>query len=401
MTFFHGLRAVFRKEVRDHLRDRRSMTSAFMMPMLGPIMFALTFTALANMMREDRPLVVAVLHPERAPNLIAFLERSGATIQPATGNEESEASIEEEVRSGKLDLALEIPDDYAKKFSEGRSAKLQLVVDNSRSKTHTQVRRVQQILHGYSSQMGSLRLLARGVSPELANAMQIEEVDVATPEKVAAAMLSVVPLFLLLSVFAGGMYLAIDSMAGERERGSLEPLLLNPVTRAQVVLGKWGAVVLASWAALGIAITGFSIALRHVPLQDLGVRAQLGSHEILGAMLVLMPLGFFASALQMVLALFARTYKEAQTYLSLMMIIPMLPAAFLSISPVEGKAWMMLVPVLGHTVLLNEVLRGDAIHYSWAAIAAVVAIAAAALSALWAQRMLSQEKIIFGRGAGA
>jgi sodium transport system permease protein len=218
---------------------------------------------------------------------------------------------------------------------------------------------------------------------------------------VAAAMLSVVPLFLLLSVFAGGMYLAIDSMAGERERGSLEPLLLNPVTRAQVVLGKWGAVVLASWAALGIAITGFSIALRHVPLQDLGVRAQLGSHEILGAMLVLMPLGFFASALQMVLALFARTYKEAQTYLSLMMIIPMLPAAFLSISPVEGKAWMMLVPVLGHTVLLNEVLRGDAIHYSWAAIAAVVAIAAAALSALWAQRMLSQEKIIFGRGAGA
>ncbi len=392
-----ALRAVFRKELRDHLRDRRSMTSSMMMPILGPLMFALTFTALAGMMREDRPLVVAVDHPERAPNLIAFLERNGAEIKaPAAGK-----PLEDQVREGKLDLALEIPDDYAKKFSEGRLAKLGLVIDNSRSKTHVQVNRVQQLLRAYGSQIAALRLFARGVSPELAQAVQVEELDVATPEKIAAAMLSVVPLFLLLSVFAGGMYLAIDSMAGERERGSLEPLLLNPVTRAQVVLGKWGAVVLSSWAVFALALAGFAIALRHVPLQDLGVRAQLGLHEAAGAALVLLPLSLFASALQMVMALFARTYKEAQTYLSLMMIVPMLPAAFLSISPIEGQPWMMLVPVLGQTVLLNDVLRGDPVKLGWLLLAALTALITASVAIAGAVRMLSQEKIIFGRGAGS
>ena len=396
--FLRGLRAVFRKELKDHLRDRRSMTSALMMPLLGPVMFALTFTALADMMREDRPLVVAVAHQERAPNLVAFLERNGAEVKSA--GDASEDALEEQVRSGKLDLALEIPDDYGKKFEAGKTAKVQLVIDNSRSKTQVQVRRVQALLRGYASQMGALRLFARGVSPDLASAVQVEEVDVATPEKIAASLLTVVPLFLLLSVFAGGMYLAIDSMAGERERGSLEPLLLNPVTRLQVIAGKWGAVVLASWAAFALALAGFSIALQHVPLQDLGVRAQLGAHEMLGAALVLLPLGLFASAGQMVMALFARTYKEAQTYLSMMMMVPMLPAAFLSISPVETKAWMMLVPVLGQTVLLNDVLRGEALHTSWIALAGAVSAAAAALCAAFAVRMLSQEKIIFGRGAG-
>ncbi len=120
----------------------------------------------------------------------------------------------------------------------------------------------------------------------------------------------------------------------------------------------------------------------------------------MGAALVLLPLGLFASAGQMVMALFARTYKEAQTYLSMMMMVPMLPAAFLSISPIETKAWMMLVPVLGQTVLLNDVLRGEALHGSWIALAGVVSAAAAALCAAFAVRMLSQEKIIFGRGAG-
>ncbi len=392
------LGAVFRKEVRDHLRDRRSMTSSLMMPILGPLMFALTFTALAGMMREDRPLIVAVDHPERAPSLIAFLERNGAEIKAVQG--EGGVPLDEQVRQGKLDLALEIPDDYAKQFTEGRAARLELVIDNSRSKTRVQVNRVQQLLRAYGSQIGALRLFARGVSPELAQAVQVEEVDVATPEKIAAAMLSVVPLFLLLSIFAGGMYLAIDSMAGERERGSLEPLLLNPISRAQVILGKWGAVVLSSWLVFALALGGFALALRHVPLQDLGVRAHLGPREALGAALVLLPLSFCASGLQMVMALFARTYKEAQTYLSLMMIAPMLPAAFLSISPIEGQPWMMLVPVLGQTVLLNDVLRGDPVKTSWLLLAALVSLAAASLAVAAAVRMLSQEKIIFGRGAG-
>ena len=143
------------------------------------------------------------------------------------------------------------------------------------------------------------------------------------------------------------------------------------------------------------------VALPHVPLQDLGARAQLGVHEALGVALVLVPLALFASALQMLMALFARTYKEAQTYLSLLMMIPSISAAMLSISPPEAKLWMILVPVLGQTLMLNDVLRGEPLRLGWIAAAAGMAVLATAVVSAATTRMLGQEKIVFGRGAGS
>ncbi len=393
--FVRGARVVLRKEVRDHLRDRRSLMSAMSMPLLGPLLVVLMFTVMSKMFHDDRPLMIPIRGAEHAPNLVAFLERTGAQWKPATGD------LEAQVRMGKLDFALDISEEYPKQFNAGRAAELVLVVDDSRTKTAVQIRRLQSLLRGYSGQIGALRLMARGVSPELASALKLEEINVSTPEKTAAALLSMVPMFLLMCVFTGGMYLAIDSMAGERERGSLEPLLINPVTCAQVILGKWGAVVMASCVSLSTVLAGFMLALPHVPLQDLGARAQLGLHEALGVALVLVPLAFFASALQMLMALFARTYKEAQTYLSLLMMIPSITAAMLSISPPEGKLWMILVPVLGQTLLLNDVLRGEPLRLAWIAAAAGMALLATALAAAATTRMLGQEKIVFGRGAGS
>jgi sodium transport system permease protein len=385
------LRAVFRKEMKDHFRDRRSLLSALVMPLLGPLLFGVIFTAVARAVREDKPLVVPVAGAKNAPNLVAFLERNGATV------EEAPADFEAKVRDGAIDLAVSVPEGYGKEFEGGRTARVELFVDNSREKSRTSVRRTQRLLAAWSSQLGALRLIARGVSPLLAAPVTVDEVDLATPEKLAANVLGMLPMFLLMATFIGGMYLAIDSTAGERERGSLEPLLINPVSRAAVVLGKWSAVVVMTWLAVAVSTAGFAVALQRVPLQDLGIKLVFGPLQIAGMLLVLVPLALFAGSLQMLMALFSRTFKEAQTWLSLMMIVPIVPAAFLTISPIKTASWMMAVPVLAQTVLLNDVLRGEHLSALRVGSATLVTAGCAALLLALTVRMLRSEKIIFGR----
>ena len=389
MTF-----AILRKELKDHLRDRRSILSGLIMPVLGPLILLLMFTLMASWVREGRPLVVPVAGGQNAPNLIAFLQRAGAIVETAP------ADYEAQVRDGKLDLALSVPDDYGKEFEAGRSAPVQLVVDSSRNQSRPQVFRARRLLEIYLRRMSALRMIARGVSPALVAPLDVVEVDLATPEKTAANVLSMIPLFLLMSVFVGGLHLAIDATAGERERGSLEALLVNPVSRGAVVLGKWLAVVAATMAAVLISLAGFELAIARVPLQDLGVKFHLGLPEALGLLAACLPLCLFAAALQMTLALFARTFKEAQTYLSMLMMVPIVPATFLSLQPIKSTLWAMLVPVLGQTLLMSDVLRGERAPAGWFALAALSSGACAAALLAWAARLLRSEKIVFGRGAG-
>lgn len=385
--------AVFRKELEDHTRDRRSMLSGLLVPILGPVLFLGMFMMIASWSREDKPLVIPVAGAENAPHLIAFLQRGGAVIEAAP------ADFEAQVRDGKLDLALSIPADYGKEFEAGRSAPLQLAYDSSNNKARPHVTRARRIIEVYTQRLSALRMIARGVSPGLVAPLDLTELDVATAERTAANALSMIPLFLLLAAFAGGLHLAIDCTAGERERGSLEPLLVNPVSREAVVLGKWLAVVLLTMLAMGVAMLGFSLAVARVPLQDLGVRFRLGGHETVGLLAAALPLALFAAAVQLTLALFARTFKEAQTYLSMLMMVPIIPATFLSLSPIKTKLWMMAVPVLGQTVLMTDALRGEPRPVFWFVLAGVTAALAAAAFLVWAGRLLRSEKIVFGRGS--
>jgi sodium transport system permease protein len=386
--------AIVRKELKDHLRDRRSILSGLLMPVLGPLTFLLMFTLIASWVREDRPLQVPVAGGQNAPNLIAFLQRHGAIVETAP------ADYEERVRDGKLDLALSVPGDFGKEFEAGRSAPVQIVEDSSRNKSRPQVLRARRLLELYVRRMSALRMIARGVSPTLVSPLELTDVDLATPEKTAANVLSMMPLFLLMAVFVGGLHLAIDATAGERERGSLEPLLVNPVSRGAIVAGKWLAVVATTLAAVLIALLGFALAVAHVPLQDLGVKFRLGLPEMLGLFAACAPLALFAAALQMTLALFARTFKEAQTYLSMLMLVPMVPATFLSLQPIKSTLPAMLVPVLGQTLLMSDVLRGETAPPVWFLLAGLSSAACAALFLAGAARLLRSEKIVFGRGAG-
>ena len=385
------LTAVFRKEMRDHLRDRRSVMSVLGGSLVGPIVFGLMFTVVASWNRQDKPVELPVVGRSHAPSLIAFLERVGTKLSDAP------ADYESRIQAGTLDAVLIIPEDYGKDFAAGRSATVQLVVDNSRNKARPTIRRVQAVLNQYSGMLGTQRLLARGVAPELAAPVRVEEVDLSTPERLAASLLNMIPLFLVIACFMGGLNVAIDTMAGERERGSLEPLLLNPVHRGALVVGKWLATTVFSGTMVVVVSVVFVLVAKRVPLQDLGVKVSLDATTAVGMMGAVLPLALLASAVQMLVSTFARSYKEAQTYLQLLMMLPMVPGMILALSPIQSQPWMYAVPVLGQELLVSELMRGEPLGALPFVSSTVGCVVLAVLCLAQISRLLSDERIVFGR----
>ncbi len=382
---------VFLKEMRDGLRDRRSLFSLLLFPLVGPILITVMFTLTAEQLAPEGRQQLAVVGRDNAPALIAFLEQRGIDIIDAPADPLSA------VRDRDVDAVLVIGADYARRFAAGKPAKVELILDDSRTETHAAVHRVRGAVQAYSSQVGTLRLLARGVSPDLAQPVVIDAIDLSTAKKRAAVLLNVIPMFMLLAAFMGGMYTATDSTAGERERGSLEPLLLNPVTRRSLVLGKWLATVCFSACTVTFTLLCTLLAMNQVPLGRFGISFTLTVIDVLWLLAAMLPLPLFVGGAQLLVASFARSFKEAQTYLSLMVFLPMLPAILTTISPIESKPWMMLVPVLGQQVLLTDTMRGDFPGALAFLIAALTSLAAGYACVLVTAALFRREGVIYGR----
>jgi sodium transport system permease protein len=253
------------------------------------------------------------------------------------------------------------------------------------------------MLVNYSQELGALRLLARGVSPEILKPLQVDSVEVSSQQKRSAQLLNVVPLLLMLSAFVGGMNIAIDATAGERERGSLEPLLNNPITRAEVIVGKWLTTTSSSTLVALISSFGFLIAGFLLPLEELDIKLYLGPAQAVRMFLCALPLAPFGAALQMLVASTARSFKEAQTYLNLLNFLPMMPAMFLMLHPSDAASWMALIPTVAQVTSIVDILEGESpgllrFGLMWGSTLLYTAVLLWGLS-----RVLEREKTVFGR----
>jgi sodium transport system permease protein len=387
------IRIIFSKEVKDNLRDRRTLVGALAYPLIGPILLALVYILVGHTSstQAEKSLPLPVVGAENAPALVQFLEQNGAEIKPPP------AEPEAAVRAGDHDVVLIIPSNYGKDLGAGRPAPVQLVMDDSRGSSQPTIRRARNMLASYSRQIGSLRLLARGVHPSVTSALAIEEVNVATPQSQAASFLNMLPYFIVFSLFVGGMYLAIDTTVGERERGSLEPLLINPAARSELILGKLGATLVFTVIAIVETLLGFYIMLNVLPTEALGVKISLSFGTLGIIFMISIPMMLLASSLQMIVATYARGFREALNSLSFMMIIPALPGLFLVFIPVKDKLWMMLIPIFGQQLLINHALRGEALDWIYSSASAAVTLAVGALLTCMAIRMYEGERILFGR----
>lgn len=380
--------AVARKEGIEIVRDRRSLGSGLFYGVWGPLVMALALVAVARDRGDETPLHLPVAGSEQAPSLIAFLEERQVRIEPASED------AKDKVRARRLPVVLAITPGYATDFDGSRPAKVTLLFDGSWNQSRSRVDRVKALLGDYSRRVSDTRLILRGVSPSAAAPLEVSEQDLSTSASRAATVLAMLPVFVLLASFVGGMSVAADLTAGERERGSLESLLLNPASRLTLVLGKWAATSAVGLATVGLTLAVSHALLRHPRIQAIDLPVGLSLSDALQMILVLAPLTLFASAVQLLVALFARTYKEAQTQLSLLMLVPMLPGFLFAFGSLQPQAWMMWIPMLGQHVAMSDIVRGQALSSGLTAAMTLSCLLGAALAVALTAGLLGRESTL-------
>lgn len=354
---------VMRKELKELFRDRRTVLLSLA---LGPILFPLLMIGISTISEHrardlsEKPLELAVIGKGHAPNLIAWLQGQNVTIKDPP--KDIAAAIAEQ----KEDLILRIGDDYAEKWRNSEPAPVEILSDSTRDNAQVPVRRVRALLQAYSGQVGALRLLARGVSPAAAAPLQVGETDMASEEAKRGRFLALLlPYFLILTAFIGGAYLIMDATAGERERQSMEPLLATPVNRSALVSGKVAAACAVSLLTLTLTLLAFKLSAMLSP--SLGRLMTVDTSTIALLLVVLLPMSLIGTTLLTFLSATAKSMKEAQSHMSYLMLLPMLPSIILMANPVKTQLWQFAVPFLAQNQLILKVVRGEPIDpIQWA-----------------------------------
>ncbi|MGB5629741.1 MAG: ABC transporter permease [Woeseiaceae bacterium] len=353
---------VFLKEVLDNFRDRRTLASALLMgPIFGPVLFAFVINLSVERSLEDQQstMELPVIGQAYAPNLVAFLR--SRNIDVVDGPKDLAAAMDA-VKTGVHDIVLVIPREFGEQLANTIPAKIELVSDQANTDADREARRARSALMAYNQLLAGARVVARGINPRALQPLNIDEVDVSTPSGRSALLLGMMSYFFVFAALMGGMYLAIDTTAGERERGSLEPLLSLPVTRDQLILGKIAATCLFMTLSLTLSLLAFYVALGFMPLEKLGMTPNFGPGVLLAALAIFLPFMLVGAALMTLVASFTKSYREAQTWLSVVLIAPTLPILIVSILTLRPRFEFMFIPSLSQHLLLVDMVKNEPVN---------------------------------------
>ncbi|HLL19069.1 MAG TPA: ABC transporter permease subunit [Rubrivivax sp.] len=348
---------VYLKELADALRDRRTLFMVLLSSVaIGPLVLFMVSQLVASAEQRAEARVVLAHGIEHAPTLRNFIERQTYTVR------EAPPDYERQLVDSKLgDPVLVVRAGFEAALQRGEAPLVELVSSAANQRAEGGAGGLARLLRGFNSEQATLRLAVRGVAPTLLEAVRIEDRDLANPATRSARLATMVPFFVLMAVLYGALNAALDTTAGERERGSLEPLLMNPAPRAALVLGKWGAV-----ASVGMVIAVLSC-LSFLPGQwllrseALAAMFRFGIGEALAFIALLLPLAGALAALLMAVAIRCKTFKEAQANATVVvLVVSLLP--LVTVFGQEGTAaWHLWVPALAQTTLMNRVLKGEAL----------------------------------------
>jgi sodium transport system permease protein len=387
-----GIWTVFLKESMDNLRDRRSLFLALIYPIIGAILLGMLVAFVGGMFRgqSETRLVLAVKGAEHAPELMAHLRDANVMIVPAP--DDSQAAV----RAGRADSILVVPEGFRAAFERHEPADLEIVINATRLSTVITVSRVAELVRAYSRQVSEQRLRDRGLDPGVARPINIRSVNVGQTRNLAGFFLNMLPPFIIFTIFVGGVYLAIDTTGGERERGSLEPLLANPIPRWQLMLGKSLAALLFTMTAVVVQLLAFKLMFELVSAREYGIRINPDWHAFAWVFVISVPLMMFAVALQIIVATVSRSIKETQTYLGLLPLIPSLPGMILVFVPLKAQTWMMTIPTFGQILLIGKLMRQEPIPAGDAAVSILATSCAAGLLLMFAARLYNRDQLLFG-----
>ena len=379
---------VFRKEMLDNLRDRRSIAMAMVYPLIGPLLLGLMISFVAGTLKVDTNAKVAILaaNAENAPSLAHFLQAHGAILFRAPEDPVSA------VRKGMAPFVLELP---ATPVRDTEVLEVTLLTDASRLSSVVPIAQAMDLLHLYERERTTERLRAAGIGPDLTTSLRITQQNVGRALSLGATFLNMMPPFLIFTLFLGGVYLTLDTTSGERERGSFEPLMINPVSRSEVLTGKFAAAVMFTLIALVVQVAAFWAMIHLVPRESLGLVAPPGVLRLTLLLPVCLPLALFAVAAQLVIAAVTRSLKEAQTYLGLLPLVPAIAGMLLVFAPVELHSVLAAIPTFGQTVLMGQVIRSENLSWALIGISAFATLAVTLILLALAFRLYEREQILF------
>lgn len=383
-----ALMTVFKKELRDMFRDRRTvMISLVFGTLLGPLLMFGMLKLIVNRAstQQEKPLVLPVVGAEHAPNLVNWLRGQNIVIKPAPKN------IDAAIADQSEDVILRISPDFGTQWRKSLPAKVELIHDSTRQDASIPVDRIESLLQNYGKTAGTLRLLARGVSPTAMQSLQIAHRDLATPQSRAGQILSFLPYLLILTAFLGGAYLIIDVTAGERERQSLEPLLATPASRSAIMSGKILAACAFGTLSLILSLLAFKVCFMFS--SGFGVKVELLMGTILLLMLVLIPILLIGACLLTLISASVKSVKEAQSYMSILMMLPLLPTIILMVNPVKNQLWMFAVPFLSQNQMILKLVRGESIRGAEWGVYLLAGFGLAAILWAIAARLYHREKL--------
>jgi sodium transport system permease protein len=385
---FAAMITVMLKELRDLFRDKRTLRTALIM---GPLFTPLLMIGVITMMEKrissqiEKPLELPVVGAQYAPNLVAWLQGQNVDVQPPPPD--ADAAIRNQDR----DVILSIGPDYSADWRGSRPARVEIIEDSSRQDANIPVERLENLLQAYGETVGSLRMIARGVSPAAARPVRIAHRDLATPESKRGLALSFLPYLLILSAFIGSSFIVVDVTAGERERQSLEPLLATPASRTAIMSGKIAAACAFGILSLALTLVVFKLSFQMVPHGS--VKFDLTGPTLLKLLLVLIPMVLLGANLLTLISASVKSVKEAQSYMSLLTLLPLIPTLVLLVNPIKNQLWQFSVPFLAQNQLIMKLLRAELVTAQEWGLYLLAGFGLGALLWAIAARMYHREKL--------
>ncbi|MBB1292625.1 MULTISPECIES: ABC transporter permease [unclassified Pseudoalteromonas] len=374
------LTVLFKKEVMDASRDKRSIMAGLYYAIGAPIGVCLLMSVLLQQLASPEALKINIENSDSAPGLIAHLN-SRDIFASTDANE-------------RKDITLSISDDYQQKMSEGRPATVTLIADKSDDKLRKHINQVEKAIALYSSEIASLRLVSRGVDPSLMRAIAIEVHDQATPDSKGGMILGIVVLTLILALFYAAMNLAIDTSAGERERNSLSLLLSHPLHSLHIVLAKIGAITTFSMLGLVVILVVSKFSYAMVPWQQMGFSITITPAFMLFSIAICLPIALMSASLQVFVSFMAKSFKEAQSYVTMVLFIPMALSMITTYDIATDKVqWL---PIAAQQFALMEFIKGNPIPIPQLLLSTVITLVLCAAFSFLSARMLKSEKVVFG-----
>lgn len=379
------------KEIKDNLRDKRSFFFAVIYgPVLMPLMLVgpLILGAKTGFIDFETTSEVKVVGKERAPNLIQHLRENNLEAVDAPDD------YLELIREGKLDLVMEIPQEYAAYLREGKRAPLILYVNQSDKSSGKAARQLKTVLNSYSGQLGYWRMRARGLDPDIANVINVIEQDLSS-EGFGGMIIGFFMYFIIVfTMMMGGFYLAVDSIAGERERNSLEPLLSLPLSREIILSGKYIAVYCFVILSGFLSCVSLFLLFHFLPFEQLALLIRFDLVTMMAAFLLAVPCSFLITSMLVATAAFTKSTKEAQTYISILYLLPMIPMLVGQFMDIKSTAQTMLIPFFSQYQLIDKVVKGETILAGHVYTSMAGSLLVAVILLLIAFRLYRQDKIL-------